>query len=332
MRHSPFLFLKRLVFIQIFFALLPFMAALLISLFVGDLNVVYENLALARSISFEFFLTIISTTLQLLVLFFAFVTWYFPVYHANREQITHDRGSFLGMTQLVNTAAIISMSVRQGWLAQRVGYGSIEIETSDAAGKAIIKDIADPYRHMNLIWDLVQPGVEQDEAFLSFGSPQELLRTGEGHNVEYKSSLMWDYRQQRVNKELYLPVMKSTAAFMNTSGGFLVIGVDDDGNVLGLEPDLNSMRRGNTDGFESTFSNAFNKMIGVEFRQFVELVFPNVDEQTICLVRVLPAEFPAFLVHKGEENFYIRAGNASQPLSLSQTARYISRRFDSIST
>jgi hypothetical protein len=326
MHYSPFLFLKRLVIIQTFFALLPFIAALILSLFLGDVSTIYQQLSIARSISFELLLTIVSTTLQLLILFVAFVTWYFPRYVVDHERIVHVRGTVLGTVHLANTPAITNIRVRQGWLARRLGYGSLQIETFDSASRATIKDIPDPFRHMNLIWDMVQPQTGGD-APLPDESPGALLQSGEGHYVEYKSSLMWDYRQQRVNKALYLPVLKSAAAFMNAGGGYVVIGVDDDGSVLGLEPDMQAMRKKDTDGYENSFNNAFNQMIGVEFRQNVEVAFPRVEDQFICVLRVRPSDQPVFLVNKGEESFYIRAGNASQPLSISQAARYIGRRF-----
>jgi predicted HTH transcriptional regulator len=69
-------------------------------------------------------------------------------------------------------------------------------------------------------------------------------------------------------------------------------------------------------------------MIGVEFRQFVDVIFPELDEKTICVLRVRPSTHPAYLVNRGEEKFYIRAGNASQSLTISQANRYIQRRFD----
>ena len=48
-------------------------------------------------------------------------------------------------------------------------------------------------------------------ALLEDKSLAQLLAGGEGQFLEYKSSLMWDYRKQAVNKELYEPVMKNLA-------------------------------------------------------------------------------------------------------------------------
>ena len=99
------------------------------------------------------------------------------------------------------------------------------------------------------------------------------------------------------------------------------------GETLGLGPDLKSLRKPNIDGFENVLNMAFNKMIGAEFRQYVDVTFPNIDGETICLVTVRPSSEPVYMVHKGTEKFYIRAGNASQPLSMSKATKYIQSHF-----
>jgi predicted HTH transcriptional regulator len=138
---------------------------------------------------------------------------------------------------------------------------------------------------------------------------------------------MWDYRQQKVNKNLYEPVLKNVVGFMNSTGGTVIIGVDDDGEVLGLESDYQAMRKPNADGFENVFNMAFNKMVGVEFRRFVGVTFPEIEGKQVCVITTRPATQPAYLTHQGKESFYIRAGNACQPLTVSQAARYIRDHF-----
>ena len=69
-------------------------------------------------------------------------------------------------------------------------------------------------------------------------------------------------------------------------------------------------------------------MIGAEFRQYVDVTFPQLEDETICVVAVRPSEEPAYLVHKGKEQFYIRAGNATQPLSVSKATKYIQTHSD----
>lgn len=326
-RSSPFLFIKRLVFIEFFFGLLPILATFLVSFFLGDLTESYQVLPFANSISFNLFLAILVTTLQILIIVIAFISWYYPVYVVDREQIIHQRGGFLSDKKLINTAAIGRVIVKQGRLAKNFNYGTLHIIPLDDSEKTRLKDIPQPHEHAHLIEDSVhsdpdrQKGPEPRTAL-------ELVSGGEHQYVEYKSSLVWDYHQQRANKSLHQPVMKTLVAFMNSSGGYLLIGVDDEGKVLGLEPDLQTLRRPTVDAFETAFNMAFNKMIGVEFRQFVDVAFPELDKKPICVLRIRPSTHPVFLQEKSSEKFYIRAGNASQSLTISQANRYIQRHFE----
>jgi len=326
-RSSPFLFLKRLVFIEFFFALLPFAAFFLFNLLLGDVTDSYQVLPFASSIPFNLFLVIIVTTMQILIVAVAFLSWYFPVYVISREQIMHERGGFFGTRKLLNTSLIDQVNVKQGRLARSLNYGTLHISTSNNSERARLKDIPEPIKYAALIEEFADSGSIQlvgPEPRSAF----ELVTGGEHQYVEYKSSLVWDYHQQRANKGLHQPVMKTLVAFMNSSGGFLLIGVDDDGKVLGLDPDLQTLRKATVDAFETAFNMAFNKMIGVEFRQFVDVAFPELDEKPICVLRIRPSTHPVFLLDKGSEKFYIRAGNASQSLTISQANRYIQRRFD----
>jgi predicted HTH transcriptional regulator len=157
---------------------------------------------------------------------------------------------------------------------------------------------------------------------------EALIAAGEGQRIEFKSSLLWDYRQEKMNKNLSVPILKNVAALMNTSGGTLLIGVNDDGEILGLEADFAVMKKPNPDGFELIFNNAFSQMIGAEFRHLVQLSFPAVNGKIICRIAVQPASSPVYFRHHGKEEFYIRAGNASQPLPVSKTVAYLQDRFE----
>jgi ATP-dependent DNA helicase RecG len=56
---------------------------------------------------------------------------------------------------------------------------------------------------------------------------QELLNEGEGIAVEFKQS------RDKLNRDVF----ESVCAFLNRNGGHLFLGVDDDGNVIGVNED-----------------------------------------------------------------------------------------------
>jgi len=64
-----------------------------------------------------------------------------------------------------------------------------------------------------------------------------LIDTGESVQLEFKSTMRWNLHAKKAGKEIELAWLKSVVAYLNTDGGFVLIGVGDDGEVLGLEID-----------------------------------------------------------------------------------------------
>jgi type I restriction enzyme, R subunit len=66
----------------------------------------------------------------------------------------------------------------------------------------------------------------------------------ESHSLEYKATLQTHAHSGEVYKPLETATLKTLAAFLNSAlGGTLLIGVDDAGNVTGLAPDYESLRK-----------------------------------------------------------------------------------------
>jgi hypothetical protein len=66
----------------------------------------------------------------------------------------------------------------------------------------------------------------------------------ESDTVEFKSSLRWSYQANKYDREMERVVVKTVAGFLNSyRGGNLIIGLDDKGEVLGLELDYSTLGR-----------------------------------------------------------------------------------------
>ena len=156
---------------------------------------------------------------------------------------------------------------------------------------------------------------------------RDIIHSGENERLEFKTSLRWDVKREQVNKGLERSVMKTVAAFLNSGGGTLVIGVHDNREVFGLEPDLGSLAKQNHDGFENHFNNLFVSMIGAEFRQYVKISFDYINNKSVALVQVAGAHRPAYLKTDQGEDFFIRTGNATTSLKVSQLTSYISSQW-----
>jgi hypothetical protein len=151
----------------------------------------------------------------------------------------------------------------------------------------------------------------------------ELILLGESLSLEFKSTLQWDIVERRPNKALRHSVLKTIAAFLNTEGGVLVIGVEDDGNVCGLERDL-AVLDGSTDKFSQLLAQLITDRVGPEYGHLAKVRYEQLDGETVCVVDVDKAPEPAYLVSEKGKQFYIRVGNTSRALDPEQMVNHIS--------
>jgi hypothetical protein len=163
-------------------------------------------------------------------------------------------------------------------------------------------------------------------------SIDEMVREGESAELEFKSSLRWSYQNEQVDKRLEQAVLKTIAAFSNGDGGTLLVGVNDDGEILGLDWDYTSLS-GESDEFELHFRNLLNKSFDKVFTASnIAINIEKVNGHEICKVDISKGSKPVYLETfnksgQKQEKFYVRSGNSSQELKLSEVSDFISSRF-----
>jgi hypothetical protein len=164
-------------------------------------------------------------------------------------------------------------------------------------------------------------------------SLEDMIAEGESDELEFKSTLRWDLKEGVLNKKLEDVIMKTVAAFANSQGGALLIGVADNGEVLGLEPDYISLGGADRDKFELHLRNLLNQQFGTGFvTSKVKIKFHELVESEVCQIEISPAKEPLILTVKDKngqpvEKFYARSGNSSQEIPLSEMNAYIKDRF-----
>ena len=111
---------------------------------------------------------------------------------------------------------------------------------------------------------------------------EELLK-GESKNLEYKSELP-------VKSEKY---MKSVVAFANTSGGKLIIGIDDETRkVVGVDKDSVFQ---NMDRIANAISDSCEPQI------IPDITFQNIDGKCVVIVEIYPGRNrPYYLKNAGK--------------------------------
>jgi hypothetical protein len=158
---------------------------------------------------------------------------------------------------------------------------------------------------------------------------EELIRLGESKTVELKSTLRWDLREEKKDpKAITQAVLKTIAAFLNTEGGDLLIGVADDGEVLGTEMD----KFDNDDKYIRHLSQSVQNALGDRSGSCIDPRIQTVDGKSVCVVSCQRSPEPVFLKWKKTESspdgdFYIRSGPSSIKLSQEDTEAFIQTRF-----
>ena len=319
-KKSPVVIIKNFIALQLTAVAMFFLAAIM-----ADYGELYRNFYFSKMLSYHIAETLFIFCFETIFVFYIFFSWYKEYYEFKNDKIIHGKGILFRHKQIIPIEFIHSVGYKQGPLGKLTKYGTIELNSGITKYNFKINDVPEPQRYVELINEL-QKLVGTRNQIKDINSAEEIIHHEENEGLEFKSSFRWDVRQNKVNKHLEKSVMKTIAAFMNSGGGHLVIGVDDARNIIGLKYDYESLPKPNSDGFENHFTNVFHTMIGPEFRQFVNLSWHKMDNNEFCMIKVMPSNKPVYLKTDENEEFYIRTGNGTTALKLSEAASYIDSR------
>lgn len=154
-------------------------------------------------------------------------------------------------------------------------------------------------------------------------SLENLLKSNEDEYLEFKSSLRWDYRENKINKEIEMATIKNVAGFLNKDGGTMLIGVSDEKTVVGIQADFDTLAKKSTDGFLLHLTNLIDTFIGREFSEYISIKILNISENYVCKIDIDPSNKPVYIKHNGIEEFYVRTSNQTKSMPIRTAHNYI---------
>jgi len=159
-------------------------------------------------------------------------------------------------------------------------------------------------------------------------SVSELLHHMETVRIEFKASARAPLNPDIPEKVINEGITKTVAAFMNTQGGTLGIGISDDGDILGIEPDLDYKKQ-DLDSYQNWLTTLLINTIGsASTSRNVNVRFETIEGKVVCLLDVTRASSAVYAeTTKGKEVFYIRTGNTTRILTGSEMVKYIGENF-----
>jgi predicted HTH transcriptional regulator len=160
-----------------------------------------------------------------------------------------------------------------------------------------------------------------------------LLAAGESAWVEFKSTARVNLRSGEKDTKMEQVIVKTVSAFLNGDGGTLLIGVDDEGTPLGLDPDFATLKQPDADRFELWLRDLLTTTLGQSTAAVVAVAIESVPtehgERQVCRVTCPPSPRPVYLrpSKNAAIEFWLRTGNSTRQLSVDQAAEYVMHRW-----
>ena len=198
--------------------------------------------------------------------------------------------------------------------------------------------------------DISSPALPEDEA----EAVRTMIKTGENDHTEFKLQSLWssdlskeeilssessEIRKYRNNASKFI-IARSIAGFLNTDGGDLIIGIQEDRiknsiQAVGIEEDYRKLQEKdrNPDGYRRMIVDSVIRKYLPEIyntaSRFIQISFPTLSGRTLCHVHIIPADKPVFVSIGNEEIFFIRVDASTRSLTGKVMTQYILNRFSS---
>lgn len=315
--------IKRSIF-SLFIQILVIQFIFFILFFSINFYIDYEGLENKSPVSYLLTIEVITLFIFLLISFFItlfiFIRWHFNTVVINDASLRYRKGLFLKKFK-VDFKDIESVSLEENILGDFFESSTICIKIAPNGKNIKISNLNNAAYYASILRRYIK-GIRN---YLPKSKEEiyNLISRGEKRGIEFKGSLRWDIKLNKVNKEIEKTIMKVVCGFMNAEAGILLIGIGDNSEIIGLENDYKTLRKYGKDYFEIHFYHLVGQMIGKEYLHLIDVAFYSLEEREICLVQVFPSETPVYLRSDNQEIFYVRAGNTIQPLSIREAEKYI---------
>jgi hypothetical protein len=156
-------------------------------------------------------------------------------------------------------------------------------------------------------------------------SPKQRIGEGESKAQEFKSTFRWNIKANKIDAAITFSSLKTIAAFLNTDGGALWIGINDDGAPVGVAED----RFDNEDKYLLHVTHCVRESMGEHAATLVDPQFVTVDNTRVVVVECERSTKAVYLKTKQspQEEFFVRAGPGTVKMPISEAYQYIRGRF-----
>lgn len=146
---------------------------------------------------------------------------------------------------------------------------------------------------------------------------EEIIQEGESNQLEFKPALLYNFSTGKAGIGVKAIIAKAICAFLNSNGGYLIIGVKDNGDLQGLSYDFSlAQGKNEKDFFKLEFDQMLEHFLSFSVKSNVSGEFYRLCDKDIFVVTVTPSKRrPIFLKGQNGKEFYIRGEASSRQLT-----------------
>jgi hypothetical protein len=164
------------------------------------------------------------------------------------------------------------------------------------------------------------------------------LGPGEGAFVEFKQSVFFNWRRFQSqpdaaaadlqSDEVTFSFLKTVAAFLNSWGGRLFVGVKDDASLCGIEKDFIYCKSHNEDGWQLKIRDLLKTRFheGDLVNNYVDVEIAHANNLSIAKINVSKRSKLSFLKIKDRYHLFCRQGNRTIEIGIENVEEFLQNR------
>ena len=156
-----------------------------------------------------------------------------------------------------------------------------------------------------------------------------LLKEEESQRLEFKSTGRKNTRSGKKDPEIEWAIVKTIAAFANSEGGTLLIGVDDNKDIVGINQDYQFLGNRSQDGWGLWLTTLVREKISDLALTLLTTQFCDLGDLTVALIEVKQSTTALYATkNKGQpQDFFVRTANSTISMQMGDAHKYINERF-----
>jgi len=151
----------------------------------------------------------------------------------------------------------------------------------------------------------------------------QLIVSGESKTLEFKQTLAIDIRTGSKAKYIEDSVIKTIGAFLNSDGGTLLIGVEDSGEIIGINEEVGALFK-SKDKYLLHLKNIIMSRLGADLYPLIDQRVVLLNDKDIVAIKCSPSRTEVYVDGK---DFYVRTNPSTDKLEGPKLVGYIKNRF-----